>query len=345
MIQNLGDLPLRRGGLLRGVELAYVTYGRLDADGRNAILLAHGYTSSHLFAEPAAAPYGGWSELVGPGRAIDTDRYFVVSSNMLGSSYGSTGPRSVDPATGRAYGPDFPALTLSDIVAAERRLLESLGVRELLAVVGPSYGGFQAFTWAVEYPELVGAIAPVTTAPRTDRAIDIDRLTRRLAADPAWNGGRYREGALLEAMAALRVDTLTRYGMSAVLADRHREPEERAAVLRAGALEWARSFDAYSMIRLGEAANDFDVTERLGEIRAPVLLVLSRTDALFPPSIAPGVLSGLRAAAEATYVEIDSEYGHLAPGFEAAQWAPALAELLARAAGQRARRSGASGPR
>src|SRR5262249_20935889 len=151
------------------------------------------YTSSHLFAEPepGGGAWGSWAPLVGPGRAVDTDRFFVVSSNMLGSSYGSTSPRSLDPATGQPYGPDFPRITVADMVRAQRRLLEALGVRELVAVVGPSYGGFQAFTWAVEFPDFMRGIAPVTTAPSTGRAVDVAALRRLLAADPGWNDGRY----------------------------------------------------------------------------------------------------------------------------------------------------------
>src|SRR5258705_5145626 len=143
-IGSIGDLPLRHGGVLRDAGLAYVTYGALAPDRRNAVLLTHGYTSSHRFAEGGAAAEGSWAPLVGPGRAIDTDRFFVVSSHMLGSSYGSTGPASIDPRTGRAYRPDVPPITLGDIVTAQRRLLGQLGVRELAAVGRPSYRGFQA---------------------------------------------------------------------------------------------------------------------------------------------------------------------------------------------------------
>jgi homoserine O-acetyltransferase len=217
-IASIGDLPLQHGGALRGAELAYVTQGALAPDGRNAVLLTHGYTSSHRFADGGAAAEGSWSPLVGPGCAIDTERFFVVSSNMLGSSYGSTGPASLDPATGRAYGPDFPPITLRDIVTAQRRLLDRLGVRELAAVVGPSYGGFQAFAWGVEFPDIVRALAPVTTAPRMAGAIAVDALRSRLAADPAWRDGRHEPGAMVDAMTALRADTLRRYGMDEVLA-------------------------------------------------------------------------------------------------------------------------------
>ncbi|HEU4729377.1 MAG TPA: alpha/beta fold hydrolase [Kofleriaceae bacterium] len=334
-IGSIGDLPLRHGGVLRDARLAYTTHGELAPDGRNAILLTHGYTSSHLFAD-AGAPDGAWAPLVGPGLAIDTDRFFVVSSNMLGSSYGSTAPHSIDPETGRAYGPDFPRITLGDIVAAQRQLIDRLGVRELAAVVGPSYGGFQAFTWGVEFPELVRALVPVTTAHRVAGATAVDALRRRLAADPRWNDGRYQPGAMVETMTALREATLRRYGVEAVLARRHAEVGARAAALRAMARSWAESFDPHSLLVLGAAADEFDVTPRLSRIRARVLFVLSTTDAVFPPMLAPEVMSALRAAGvDATYEELDSPYGHLAPGIDADRWAPALARFLATVADAR----------
>ena len=138
------DFALENGAVLPELELAYVTHGRLAPDGRNAVLLTHGYTSSHFMVDGEAGPRTGeWGTLVGPGAPIDTDKLFVVASNMLGSSHGSTGPGSLDPRTGRPYGPDFPDISLADIVAAQRAMLDSLGVRRLVAVAGPSYGGFQ----------------------------------------------------------------------------------------------------------------------------------------------------------------------------------------------------------
>jgi homoserine O-acetyltransferase len=124
----IGDVYLELGGLLPSVEVAYVTYGKLSPHPNNAILLTHGYTTTHLFCEGgAAASELSWHDVVGPGKPIDTKRYFVISSNMLGSSYGTTAPRSIDPRTGKPYGPHFPPITLKDIVTAQRRLLESLG--------------------------------------------------------------------------------------------------------------------------------------------------------------------------------------------------------------------------
>ena len=146
---TFSDFRLESGDVLPEVTLAYVTRGSLAPGGRNAILVTHGYTSGPRMIEPGvASSEGAWSSLVGPGAPIDTGRYFVVCSNMLGSSYGSTNAASVDPRTGRRYGSRFPRITVADIVTAQKRLLEHLGVAHLRAVVGPSYGGFQAFQWA-----------------------------------------------------------------------------------------------------------------------------------------------------------------------------------------------------
>ena len=327
---DLGDLALRQGGVLRDARLAYVTRGKLASDGRNAILLTHGYTSSHLFFAGAASAEGSWATLVGPGCAIDTDRYFVVSSNMLGSSYGSTAPGSTNPATGRAYGPDFPELTLADIVTAQMRLLEKLGVRHLVAVVGPSYGGFQAFTWGVEFPDFMRGIVAVVTAPKRNARTDTAALRARLATDPNWNDGHYyKKGGILSAMTALREDTLRRYGLEAALRDRFPGKPARDAEIHRQASAWAEAFDGHSMLALGEAANRYDVSADLAKICARGLYVLCRTDALFPPSLAPGVMAALKdAGVDARYQEIDSENGHLASGVDAAKWEPALRAFM-----------------
>ena len=329
-IGNIGDLPLTLGGTLRDAKLAYTTRGRLAADGRNVVLLTHGYTSSHLYFAGAASAEGSWATLVGPGCAIDTDRYFVVSSNMLGSSYGSTAPMSLNPATGRAYGPDFPPIALSDIVGAQRRLLDSLGVRSLAAVVGPSYGGFQAFTWGVEYPDFMRAIVPVVTSTSRPQRSDMNAVKARLATDPNWNEGHYYEnGGIAPTMAALREDTLRRYGIEESLVARFPDKADRDAEIKRQSRAWADAFDGHSLLVLGEAANRYDVSADLHKLRARVLFVLSRTDRLFPPGIAPGVMSALKAAGvDSRYDEIDSENGHLASGVDAAKWEPALRKFM-----------------
>ena len=329
------DFPLESGVILPEMTLAYETYGHLAPDGRNAILATHGYTSSAHAAGPPTPtdPNGGWWDgLIGPGKTIDSDRWFVVASNMLGSSYGSTGPSTVNPATGKPYGPDFPDITLGDIVHAQRLMLDSLGVRHLGAVAGLSFGGFQAFQWAVSYPDFMDGIGAVVTAPKGfGGEASVKALRAQLATDPSWNGGwHYERGGILGTMTALRLDTLKRYGMNEILAATILDPGARDARMREMAAHWARQFDPNSLVTLRKAMVRFDAERDVTKIRARVLYVLSRTDVLFPPSLAPAVMAKLRAAGVgATYFEIDSDFGHLASGADWPKWAPALAGFLA----------------
>lgn len=328
---SIGDLTLQSGVVLPHVKLAYVTYGTLAPDGRNAVLLTHGYTSSHLFADGGeGSSEGSWAYLVGPGRAIDTDRYFVVSSNMLGSAFGSTSARSINPATGVEYGPDFPDITLPDIVTAQKMLLESLGVKHLAAVVGPSFGGFQGFAWGVTFPDFVDRLGIAVSAPKRPAELHTPKTLARLSADPGWNGGHYyRTGGILPTMMAIREETLRRYGLEEELAPRFPDKAARDAEISRIARGWAEAFDGHALLVLGRAAERFDATPLLGRTKARVLYALSRTDVLFPPSLAPAVMAAFKAAGvQAEYFEIDSEHGHLASGTDAAKWAPALAALM-----------------
>ncbi len=325
---TFADLRLDGGAVLPSVTLSYVTRGRLAPNGRNAVLVTHGYTSGPAMIEPGAgSSEGAWSTLVGPGAPIDTDRYFVVCSNMLGSSYGSTNAASIDPTTGKPYGSKFPSITVRDIVTAQMHLLRHLGVTHLRAVVGPSYGGFQAFQWAVTFPDFMDGVVPVVTSPLPPQSDRIEGLLKWFEPDPAWNGGDYyTTGGVKATLTRLREDTLTRYGLRASLAERFADPD---AELHRIAAAWAEVFDANSLFILGQAMAAYDVARDFERIKVPVLYVLSRTDALFPPSLAPTVMEGLhKAGIEATYFEIDSDHGHLASGADAAKWAPELRKFM-----------------
>ena len=328
---TLHEFHLVSGEILPEVTLAYVTRGSLTPGGRNAILVTHGYTSGPRMIEPGvASSEGAWSTLVGPGAPIDTDKYFVVCSNMLGSSYGSTNAASIDPRTGKPYGSSFPVIAVADIVAAQHRLLTHLGVTHLRAVVGPSYGGFQAFQWGVTFPDFMDGIVPVVTSPLPPQSDRVEGLMKWFGTDPNWNNGDYYEnGGVKETMTRLRIDTLTRYGMADSLAERFPDKAEAAAELHRIASGWADMFDANSLFILGRAMETYDIVKDYDKIRVPVLYVLSTTDALFPPTLAPGVMAGLRAAGvDATYFALESRHGHLASGADAAIWAPALAAFI-----------------
>jgi homoserine O-acetyltransferase len=332
------DFALESGRVLPELRITYETYGRLAPDRGNAVLLTHGYTSNHHMVGRGGSTLaeGLWNSLVGPGKAVDTDRYFVVSSNMLGSSYGSTGPAHRNPATGRPYGPDFPEISLVDIVTAQRALLHHLGIAHLVAVIGPSYGGVQAFQWAVTFPDFMDGIVPVTAGIKSNGGAGLAALLAELETDPNWNNGRYYDtGGVLDTLTRIRVRTLISYGMREHLAATFPYPAARQAEIERVARKWATEFDANALITLGRASARFNVEMELPRIKARVLYVLSRTDQIFPPSLAPGVMAKLRdAGVRAEYVEIDSELGHAAPGIEGAKWAPQLAAFMAQLARQ-----------
>ena len=325
---------LQCGVVMPEIVIAYETYGTLAPDGRNAVLLCHGYTSSQHMAGRYGdnGAEGSWNGLVGPGKAIDTDRLFVVASNMLGSSYGSTGPAFLNPAMRSPYGPDFPDITLGDIVNAQKALLDGIGVRHLVAVAGPSFGGYQTFQWGVSYPAFMDGLVPVVSAPKgSGGQAALKTLIEQLARDPHWNNGWYYEtGGIGGTLAEMRIATLKRYGVDEQLAAQFSDKAQREAEISRRALAWAKNFDGNSLVVLRKAAVRFDVEKDFSTIRARLLYVLSRTDKVFPPSIAPDVMAKLKAAGvDADYFEIDSEYGHSASGRDSAKWAPKLKAFMA----------------
>ena len=331
---KIKDFKLESGTVMPEVTIAYETYGTLAPDGRNAVLLTHGYTSGQHMAGRAGAngAEGSWDGLVGPGKAIDTDRLFVVSSNMLGSSFGSTNPAFKNPATGKPYGPDFPDITLVDIVNAQKTLLDGLGVKHLVAVAGPSFGGYQTFQWGVTYPEFMDGLVAVVSAPKgSGGEAAVKSLVEQLGKDPNWNGGWYYDkDGVTGVLTEMRVATLKRYGIDEQLAAKFPDKEAREAEIKRRAETWSKVFDANSLVVLRKASVRFDAEKDMAKMKAKVLYVLSRTDKLFPPSIAPDVMAKLKAAGvSADYFEIDSDFGHSASGLDAAKWAPRLKTFMA----------------
>lgn len=323
------DFRLESGQVLAELELAYETYGALSPARDNAILVVHGYTSSHHAAgrnkagkEGVGVAPGtlGWFDgLIGPGKAIDTSRHFVISVNALGSAHGSSGPNRKNPATGKPYGPTFPHITLRDMVASQKLLVDSLGVTGLVAVVGPSMGGFQSFQWAASYPGFMKGIAASVTFPRgPSRPGGLEALQKKLASDPNWNDGWYYEnGGIPLALEQIRYETLLNYGQS--------EAEAKVA-----AKIWARIYDGHSLVTLRCAIDSFDITAEYAKLKgAKVLYVISKTDKIFTPALGAEYALALRKAGiDLTYVEMPSLKGHMASHADAAMWAPILGAFL-----------------
>lgn len=329
---SIGAYTLESGVTLPEVVVGYAAYGTLVADGANAVLVTHGYTSGPSMLTPGHhVAESSWAPLLEPGRPLDALRHYVVCANMLGSSYGTTGPNTVNPATGRPWGPDFPDITLGDIVGVQRRLLDALGVRHLRAVVGPSYGGWQALQWALQYPGFMDAIGVLMSGLTHPAGLSARATLEKLAASPEWQDGQYHaHGGMHRTLFDMRMATLRNYGFDRLLADSIPDPEARQRAIEAPCHAWAHAFDPYSLVVLARAAERFDVRARVQELQARLLFVVGSTDAVFPPDAATRLrVEGLPVPVR--YRELDSPYGHLASGVEWRRLQPDLRWMLGEA--------------
>lgn len=326
---NSTDFHLSSGEVLPELDIAYETWGTLVPSGDNAILLCHGYTN-HPHAGGDAS--GWFHNLMGPGKAVDTDRYFVVCSNMLGSSFGTSGPQSTNPATGRPYGPDFPKYTTADMVAVQHLLLEKLGVGQLKAVMGYSYGGHLTFLWGATHPDRMRALVPIAGVIRRETTPEQVAAIRAEYADcPGWNGGHYhghaQESGVYEALVAARTARMRLYGVGRHLEDTVADPAEREQILKARAEAWAKDFDANSLSILYEAG--IGSAADPARIKAPLLNVLANTDSVVDVKLGQPTVDTLRAhGVDARFIEIDTPYGHAGPMVDAHKWEADLRAFL-----------------
>ena len=329
-------LGLDSGRRLGPVTVAYECYGRLNAARDNAILVCHALSGGAHAAgrhEGAAKP-GWWDVLIGPGKAFDTDRYFVVSSNVLGSCYGTTGPSSIDPATGRPYGSRFPVVTIADMVRVQRGLVDHLGIGRLRAVAGGSMGGMQALQWAVQYPDAVASVIALATSPsHSPQQIAFNEIARRaVMSDPNWRGGDYYDGEPPRAGLAVarmlgHVTYLSDRGMERKFG-RNRRPGARTfgfdaefeveGYLRHQGQAFVDRFDANSLLYVTRAIDYFDLAPAGGTLvdafagsDADYLFLTFSSDWLYPSRHLEAAAEAARAAGRAvTYREIPSDYGH-----------------------------------
>jgi homoserine O-acetyltransferase/O-succinyltransferase len=329
--------PLESGATLQHLEIAYETYGTLDRDGTNAILVCHALTGNAHAASggPGRSEKGWWDGIIGKGKGLDTDRYFVICSNILGSCYGTTGPASTDPATGRAFRLSFPQVSVRDMVRAQRILLKTLGVNQLATIIGGSLGGMQALEWAVLFPDFVRTIIPIgTSAKHSAWCIGISEAQRlAIMKDPRWQGGNYteqpQEGLALARMIAM-ISYRSRQSFEAKFGrDRipDRNPGKSVTIfadppptfqiesyLRYQGQKLVERFDANAYLILTRAMDLHDLSsgrglmpEVLGSITARAMCVGISSDVLYPP-IEQQELSD--AIPHGQYVEIESVHGH-----------------------------------
>ncbi|MDP7652179.1 MAG: homoserine O-acetyltransferase [Rhodospirillales bacterium] len=334
-----GPLRLDCGVALDHVTVAYRTYGTLDAEKSNAVLVCHALTGDQYLAEshPITSKPGWWELMVGPGKVLDTDRYFVICPNILGGCMGTTGPKEIDPATGRPWGLSFPVITVADMVRAQAMLIAHLGIEKLFAVIGGSLGGMQVLEWAASYPERVFAAVPIAAAGHhTAQNIAFHEVGRQaIMADPDWCGGDYQSAGkhphrgLAVARMAAHVTYLSETALHRKFG---RRLQDRAGItygfeadfqvesyLRHQGSTFVERFDANSYLYITRAMDYFDLAEAHGGVLAeafretPVrFCVISFTsDWLYPTSESRAIVHALNAvAANVSFAEITTEDGH-----------------------------------
>lgn len=326
------DFKLTTGTSMQKLTIAYETYGTLAPGGNNAILVCHGYTNT----PHAAGDAMGWGyNLIGSGKAVDTGKYFVVCSNMIGSAYGSSGPSSMDPATGKPYGPDFPKYTTLDMIAAQHALIDHLGVGQLKAVMGYSYGGHLTFLWGAIYPDRMRALIPIAgVIKREQTPEDIARIRARFEDCAGWNNGHYYgnedlAGGVREKMVEVRMETLAKYGLGDYLKATTDDAAKREKIIRNRAESWSHEFDANSLSILYEAgiASSADASN----FKAPLLNVLASSDSVVDVKLGQPTVDMLKGhGVDAEFLEIDTPYGHTGPMLDAHKWADKLEAFLDR---------------
>jgi homoserine O-acetyltransferase len=332
-------MRLDSGIELGGFSLAYRTWGRLNAARSNAVLVCHALTGDqHVIGRhPVTGKPGWWELMVGPGKVIDTDRYFVICSNVLGGCMGSTGPRDDDPATGRPWGLTFPVITIGDMVRAQTLLLDHLGIDQLFCVIGGSMGGMQVLQWASAHPERVFAAVPIACAARhSAQNIAFHEVGRQaIMADPVWDGGSYvHQGVIPRAgLAVARMAAHITYLSEAALHRKFgRNLQNRDKVtfgfdadfqvesyLRHQGESFVERFDANSYLYITRAMDYFDLAAEHDGVLAQAFrgtrtrfcVVSFTSDWLFPTAENKAVVHALNAAAaNVSFVEIDTDKGH-----------------------------------
>ncbi len=352
------------GTSLTDVVLAYETWGTLDDTASNAVLLCHAWTGDSHVSGPAGRGHpepGWWEAMVGPGKPIDTDRWFVVCSNVLGGCQGSTGPASPHPADGQPYGSRFPVITIRDMVRAEARLADALGIERWHAVVGGSMGGMQVLEWAVTYPRRVRSIVPIATCMQaTAQQIGWGAIGRRaITLDPRWRGGEYYDApagdgpddglavARMVAQVTFRSDNVFTDRFGRELVDRPGQDStfgvwqqfEVERYLEYHGAKLGRRFDTNSYMVIGTAMDLHDVSRDRGSVagamarvQASSLTLGISSDLLYPNYQQRQIDELLRSeGVDSTYVEVDSPHGHDAFLINLDQVGEPIAEFLTRA--------------
>lgn len=338
-VRLMGPVKLDSGAELVPVDFAYETYGELNEARDNAVLICHALTMDHYVASqhPVTGKPGWWENMVGPGKPIDTDRFCVICVNALGSCLGSSGPASVNPATGQPYAMDFPVITIADMVRAQAILLDHLEIQTLASVIGGSMGGMQALNWAALYPQRVrSAVVIAATARHSAQNIAFHEVGRQaIMADPAWNGGEYYGGedtpakGLSVARMAAHITYMSEEGLTEKFGRNLQDRDAKSfgfdadfqveSYLRHQGSTFVDRFDANSYLYITRAMDYFDLAEPHDGVLAKAFagiatrfcLISFDSDWLYPTAESRRIVHALNAAgAPTSFVELSSPFGH-----------------------------------
>lgn len=327
-------MALESGEKLGQVTLTYETYGELNAQKSNAVLVLHALSGdAHAAGLDKEGVAGWWDNIIGLGKGIDTNKYFVVCSNVLGGCRGSTGPKSIDPKTGKPFGANFPLVTIGDMVQAQIRLIDHLGIEKLLSVIGGSMGGMQALQWMVAHPNRIRSAIPIaTTLKHNPQQIAFDEVGRQaIMADPDWKGGNYYGGKVpARGLAVARMIGHITYMSDASMAEKfgrrtreNKEPFKFGAdfevegYLRYRGDNFVKRFDANSYLYITKALDLFNILNghQLSDVfkglKAKVLVLSFKSDWLYPSYQSQEIVKACKLAGmDASYCELNSTYGH-----------------------------------
>ena len=323
------SIELDTGETIAPVDVAYETYGELNASRTNAILVLHAFSGDAHAAgtDKETGQEGWWDPMIGPGKAFDTDKYFVICSNVLGGCRGTTGPGSIDPETGCPYAMSLPPITIGDMVRLQRKLIERLGIDRLLAVSGGSMGAMQALQWAVAYPDAVVSAIPIAgTARHSAQQIAFNEVGRQaIMADPDWCNGNYYGGrpparGLAVARMVGHITYMSDHSMREKFGRRRRDENqfEVESYLRYRGTQFVDRFDANSYLYITRAMDYFDLAEghhslaaAFEPVRARFLVISFSSDWLYPSYQSLEVVKALRGRnCDVAYCELPSNYGH-----------------------------------
>ena len=328
-------LTLENGENFGPVTIAYEAYGALNKDKSNAILILHALSGDAHAAgvhEGQNNP-GWWDSMIGPGKAFDTDNYFVICSNVLGGCKGSTGPANVNPKTGKPYALDFPLITIGDMVNSQKRLIDNLGIEKLLTVVGGSMGGMEVLSWLVKYPEKICSAIPISTAIKhSPQQIAFDEVGRQaIMADPHWKSGNYYDGSppgrgLAVARMVGHITYMSDISMAAKFGRQKKSNTQEfkftadfevEGYLRYRGDNFVKRFDANSYLYITKAMDNFDAAEgrplqkAFEGVKAKVLVIAFKSDWLYPAYQSKEIVKACKLSGlETTYCEVTSTYGH-----------------------------------